>query len=72
MTIRAHLLALLVLSLTAGGVRAVGVGDAAPAITARDGLNTPALTAHDVDGKVVLIELEGTVNISGRSLAQSL
>ncbi len=56
MTIRAHLLALLVLSLTASGVRAIGVGDAAPAITARDWLNTPALKAHDVDGKVVLIE----------------
>jgi thiol-disulfide isomerase/thioredoxin len=56
MTLRARLLAASLLMLAASSVRALGIGDPAPAIEARHWLNAPARVAHDLGGKVVLVE----------------
>jgi thiol-disulfide isomerase/thioredoxin len=52
----ARSIVVLLLWLTAGGAYALGVGDPAPPIESPHWLNSPPLTAQDLDGKVVLVE----------------
>ncbi len=56
MTIRARPLVALLLMLVASGVRALDIGDPAPAIESQQWLNTPALNAQALNDKVVLVE----------------